>query len=162
MTDQIGGLGVLAQIPGNLREEALDSFFRAHASDALVVDKWFALQATIAEPETLARIRRLMGHHAFSMNNPNRLRSLIGAFATGNLTRFNALDGSGYELLVETVLAVDPKNPQVAARLLAAFRSWRSLEPVRRAAAEAALQKVAAEKSLSPDVRDIVQRSLGR
>jgi aminopeptidase N len=162
MTDQIGGLGVLAQIPGDLREEALDSFFRAHASDALVVDKWFALQATIAEPETLARVRRLMGHHAFSMNNPNRLRSLIGAFATGNLTRFNAPDGSGYELLVETVLAVDPKNPQVAARLLAAFRSWRSLEPARRAAAEAALQKVAAEKSLSPDVRDIVQRSLGR
>jgi aminopeptidase N len=102
-----------------------------------------------------------MNHHAFSLTNPNRLRSLIGAFATGNLTRFNAADGSGYDLLVETVIAVDPKNPQVAARLLAAFRSWRSLESGRKALAEAALQRVAAVQDLSADVRDIAQRSLG-
>ena len=162
MTDQIGALAVLSHLPGEARETALDSFFRAHASDALVIDKWFALQATIPEPETLARVRRLMGHHAFSMNNPNRLRSLIGSFANANPTRFNAADGSGYDLLVETVLEVDGKNPQVAARLLAAFRSWRSLEQGRRAVAEAALQRVAAQANLSADVRDIVQRSLGR
>jgi aminopeptidase N len=162
MTDQIGALSVLSHIPGEARETALDSFFRAHASDALVIDKWFALQATIPEEETLARVRRLMSHHAFSMNNPNRLRSLVGSFANGNPTRFNAPDGSGYDLLVEIVLGVDGVNPQVAARLLAAFRSWRSLEPGRRAAAEAALQRVAAQSSLSADVRDIVQRSLGR
>jgi aminopeptidase N len=162
MTDQIGALAVLSHLPGEARETALDSFFRAHASDALVIDKWFALQATIPEAETLARVRRLMTHHAFSMNNPNRLRSLVGSFANGNPTRFNAPDGSGYDLLVETVLEVDGQNPQVAARLLAAFRSWRSLELGRRAVAEAALQRVAAQSSLSADVRDIVQRSLGR
>ncbi len=161
MTDQIGALNVLALIPGDAREAALDSFFRTHASDPLVIDKWFALQAMIPEEATLARIKRLMNHHAFSITNPNRLRSLIGAFATGNLTRFNAADGSGYDLLVETVMAVDPKNPQVAARLLAAFRSWRSLESGRRGLAEAALQRVAAVKDLSADVRDIAQRSLG-
>jgi len=161
MTDQIGALNVLALIPGDAREAALDSFFRAHASDPLVIDKWFALQAMIPEEATLARIKRLMNHHAFSLTNPNRLRSLIGAFATGNLTRFNAADGSGYDLLVETVIAVDPKNPQVAARLLAAFRSWRSLESGRKALAEAALQRVAAVQDLSADVRDIAQRSLG-
>jgi aminopeptidase N len=126
MTDQIGALNVLALIPGDAREAALDSFFRAHASDPLVIDKWFALQAMIPEDATLARIKRLMNHHDFSLTNPNRLRSLIGAFATGNLTRFNSADGSVYDWLVETVIAVDPKNPQVAARLLAAFRSWRS------------------------------------
>ncbi len=162
MTDQIGALTVLSHIPGEARESALDSFFRTHASDALVIDKWFALQAMIPEPETLARVRRLMSHHTFSMTNPNRLRSLIGSFASGNLTRFNAPDGSGYDLLVETVIAVDSVNPQVAARLLGAFRSWRSLEPGRRAVAEAALQRVAAKPSLSADVRDIVQRSLAR
>jgi aminopeptidase N len=161
MTDQIGALNVLALIPGDAREAALDSFFRAHASDPLVIDKWFALQAMIPEEATLARVKRLMNHHAFSLTNPNRLRSLIGAFATGNLTRFNAADGSGYDLLVDIVIEVDPKNPQVAARLLAAFRSWRSLESGRRALAEAALQRVAAVKDLSPDVRDIAQRSLG-
>ena len=161
MTDQIGALNVLALIPGDAREAALDSFFRTHASDPLVTDKWFALQAMISEEATLARVKRLMNHHAFSLTNPNRLRSLIGAFATGNLTRFNAADGSGYDLLVETVIAVDPKNPQVAARLLAAFRSWRSLESGRRALAEAALQRVAAVQNLSADVRDIAQRSLG-
>jgi aminopeptidase N len=153
---------VLSQLPGEARETALDSFFRAHAVDALVIDKWFALQAMIPEEETLARIRALMSHHAFSMNNPNRLRALIGSFANGNPTRFNAPDGSGYDLLVETVLEMDARNPQVAARLLGAFRSWRSLEPGRRAAAEAALNRVAEKASLSADVRDIVQRSLGK
>ena len=162
MTDQIGALSVLSQLPGEARETALDSFFRAHAVDALVIDKWFALQAVIPEEETLARIRALMSHHAFSMNNPNRLRALIGSFANGNPTRFNAPDGSGYDLLVETVLEMDARNPQVAARLLGAFRSWRSLEPGRRAAAEAALNRVAEKASLSADVRDIVQRSLGK
>jgi aminopeptidase N len=96
------------------------------------------------------------------MNNPNRLRALIGSFANGNPTRFNAPDGSGYDLLVETVLEMDARNPQVAARLLGAFRSWRSLEPGRRAAAEVALNRVAEKASLSADVRDIVQRSLGK
>ena len=161
MTDRMGALSVLSLIPGEAREAALDSFFRAHAGDPLVIDKWFALQAMIPEEATLGRIKRLMQHHAFSLTNPNRLRSLIGAFATGNLTRFNAADGSGYDLLVETVMAVDPKNPQVAARLLAAFRSWRSLEAGRRAFAEAALKRVAAVDNLSADVRDIAQRSLG-
>ena len=162
MTDQIGALAVLSHIPGEARETALDSFFRAHASDALVTRQMVRPAGDDPEEETLPRVRRLMSHHAFSMNNPNRLRSLIGSFANGNPTRFNAPDGSGYDLLVETVLAVDGVNPQVAARLLAAFRSWRSLEPGRRAAAEAALQRVASQPSLSADVRDIVQRSLGR
>ncbi|MDB5510249.1 MAG: pepN [Hyphomicrobiales bacterium] len=160
MTDQIGALAVLSHIPGNAREAALDSFFRAHAGDALVVDKWFALQATIPERETLARVRRLMTHHAFSATNPNRLRSLIGSFAGGNQTQFNAADGSGYDLVADTVIDVDRKNPQIAARLLASFRSWRSLESKRGALAEAALRRVAGQPELSPDVRDIVERSL--
>jgi aminopeptidase N len=100
-----------------------------------------------------------MQHPAFLMSNPNRLRSLIGSFAS-NPTQFHALDGSGYAFLASIVTMLDQKNPQVAARLLGAFRSWRTMEARRRAVAEAALQKVAALTTLSPDVRDIVDRSL--
>ena len=160
MTDKMGALSVLSRLNLAQRERALDSFFRSHAEEPLIVDKWFSLQATIAEPETLARVRRLTKNHAFSLSNPNRVRALIGAFANANPTGFNAADGSGYDLIVETVLTLDPMNPQVAARLLSSFRSWRNLEPKRRALAQAALQKVAAEPKLSADVRDIVARAL--
>jgi aminopeptidase N len=88
------------------------------------------------------------------------VRALIGSFASANQTQFNRMDGAGYDFVVDMVLALDPRNPQVAARLLAAFRSWRVLETLRRARAEAALRRVAAVETLSRDVRDIVSRSL--
>ena len=160
MTDEIAALAVLALAPGEKREQAFDAFFRTHATDTLVIDKWFALQATIPEPGTLERVRNLMRHPAFSISNPNRLRALVGSFASANQTQFNAADGSGYAFLADIVTALDPKNPQVAARLLGAFRSWRTLEAGRRAHAEAALRRVSSAGSLSSDVRDIVERSL--
>jgi aminopeptidase N len=160
MTNKIAALAVLAMRPGAAREAALESFYRSYASEPLVIDKWFALQATIPEADTLARVKRLMDHPAFSLANPNRVRSLIGAFASGNQTQFNAADGSGYEFVATIVLALDVKNPQVAARLLGAFKSWRALEERRRAQAEAALRRVATSAHLSPDVKDIAERSL--
>jgi aminopeptidase N len=159
MTERFAALAVLALIPGAAREHALESFARAHAADPLILDKWFALQAHIPEEGTLARVRGLMSHHAFSMSNPNRVRSLIGGFCA-NQTQFNRLDGAGYELLAEIVLTLDPKNPQVAARLLSSLRSWRSLEPQRQGRAQAALGRIAGHEKLSADVRDIVTRSL--
>jgi aminopeptidase N len=118
------------------------------------------LQAAIPEPATLDRVKALTGHPAFSMANPNRVRALIGAFAMSNQTQSNRADGRGYDFIVETVLALDPKNPQLAARLLSALKSWRVLEPTRRALAQAALRRVANTPSLSRDVSDIVQRAL--
>jgi aminopeptidase N len=159
MTEQFGALATLSLIPGDQREEALDLFFRTHAADHLVVDKWFALQASIPEAATLSRVRQLMQHHAFSYANPNRLRSVIGSFAA-NLTQFHRADGEGYDLVSSVVLELDERNPQVASRLLSAFRTWRIMEPNRREKAEAALRRVAATLHLSPDVRDIVDRSL--
>jgi aminopeptidase N len=97
---------------------------------------------------------------AFSMSNPNRVRALIGAFAAGNQREFHARDGSGYEFVGECVLLLDPKNPHIAARLLSAFRTWRMMEPKRRQLAQAMLQRIQAAESLSPDVRDLVERSL--
>ncbi len=160
MTDEIAALGVLARIPGEERETALDAFYRGHADEALVVDKWFALQAAIPERGTLDRVKTLMQHKAFSFSNPNRMRALVGSFAAINPTQFNAEDGSGYNFIANIVLALDAKNPQVAARLLSAFKSWRTMEPKRRALAKAALRNVAGTAGLSPDVKDIAERSL--
>ena len=160
MTDKIAALSVIASRPGPEREAALDAFYKSYASEPLVIDKWFSLQAMIPEPETLGRVKDLMEHPAFSLGNPNRVRALIGAFAAGNQTRFNAEDGSGYDFIVHAVLALDSRNPQVAARLLSSFKSWRMLEAQRRTLAEAALRQVASAGHLSPDVKDIAERSL--
>jgi aminopeptidase N len=160
MTDKVAALGVIAVRPGEAREDALKSFYDDYAGEPLVIDKWFSLQAMVPESGTLARVRQLMQHSAFSLANPNRVRALVGAFAVGNQTQFNAKDGSGYDFVVNIVLALDAKNPQVAARLLSAFKSWRMQEEGRRNLAQTALRHVAAASHLSPDVRDIAERSL--
>lgn len=101
-----------------------------------------------------------MTHPAFALTNPNRVRSLIGTFASTNQTGFHRADGAGYEFFVETVLAVEKRNPQVAARLATAMRSWRSLEPGRQAKAREALLTISRTENLSADLRDIVERTL--
>ena len=160
MTDRMAALETLAQHDRPERAAVLDDFYQRYADDPLIIDKWLALQATIPERSTLDRVQKLTVHPAFSMANPNRVRSLIGAFAQANHTQFNRADGLGYEFVADTVLALDPKNPQVAARLMGAFRSWRALEARRRERAEATLRRVAAVTTLSRDVNDIVARTL--
>jgi aminopeptidase N len=160
MTDRMAALSTLALHDKDAREPALDDFYKRYAEDPLIIDKWFALQATIPEPETLDRVKALTTHPAFSFSNPNRVRALIHAFAMANQKEFNRADGAGYEFTADAVLALDAKNPQVAARLLATFKSWRALEPRRRALAEAALRRVGSAPSLSRDVSDIVERTL--
>ncbi|MGJ0509843.1 MAG: aminopeptidase N [Methylocystis sp.] len=160
MTDRLTALATLALLGGDAREDAFEAFYRRFAGDPLVIDKWFSLQATIPEPATTQRVIRLMSHPDFSLANPNRVRALVGAFANANLTRFHALDGSGYDLLTQVVLDVDPKNPQVAARLLSSLRAWRTLEPRRRALVEARLKNIVAREGLSADTRDIATRAL--
>jgi aminopeptidase N len=160
MTDRMAAVSTLSLYPVRERQAAIDDFYRRFQSDPLVIDKWFALQAAIPETATLDRVRELTRHPAFSLGNPNRVRSLIGAFTQMNQTQFNRADGAGYAFLADTVLALDGRNPQVASRLMTAFKSWRALEAERRGKAEAELRRVAATPSLSTDVRDIVERSL--
>ncbi|MFO1149256.1 MAG: aminopeptidase N [Alsobacter sp.] len=160
MTDKLAALSVLAHLPGEAREAALTRFSIAFADNPLVLDKWFALQAAIPEDGTLDRVRRLMQHPAFALTNPNRARSLIGTFAMANMSQFHRADGAGHAFVADIVLSLDGLNPQVAARLLGAFRTWRSLEPGRRASAQEALRQIASRPGLSRDVSDIVQRSL--
>jgi aminopeptidase N len=158
----MAALATLSLHPVRERQAALDDFYRRYEDDPLIVDKWFALQASIPEPACLERVRELSVHPAFSASNPNRVRSLIGSFAQANQTQFNRLDGEGYRFVADSVLALDGRNPQVAARMMTAFRSWRALEPERRAKAEAELRRVAETASLSNDLRDIVERSLAQ
>jgi aminopeptidase N len=160
MTDRMAALSTLSLRSGPECSAAFDDFYQRYRDDPLIVDKWFALQAMTPDPATLDRVRALTEHPAFSMSNPNRVRALIAAFAQGNQTQFNRPDGGGYTFVAEKILALDGPNPQVAARMTTAFKSWRMLESVRRTQAEAALRRIASAEKLSRDVGDIVERTL--
>jgi aminopeptidase N len=160
MTDRMAALATLSLHEVPERKAALADLYARYASDALVVDKWFSLQAVIPQPDTLDKVRALTSHPAFSMANPNRVRALIGAFAQANATQFNRPDGAGYEFVADTILTFDPKNPQISARLATAFRTWRTLESTRRAKAEMALQRLKGVPNISRDLADIVERAL--
>ena len=144
----------------DVRETILADFYKRYRSNYIVLDKWFSVQASRPGNATSATVRKLMKHEDFSMTNPNRMRALLGVFAMANQTGFNASNGSGYDLLAKAIIQLDMINPQVAARLLTAFRSYRVLEPARRKLAEKALRLIAGQEVLSPDVADIVRRTL--
>jgi aminopeptidase N len=160
LTDEIAGLEILSEVDAPERAAALASFYERWQGDHLVIDNWFRCQAASPLPGTLANVKRLTRHPLFSIKNPNKVRALIGAFATANPVNFNRPDGKGYEFMADRVLELDSFNPQIAARMLATFRGWRMLEPARRAAAKATLQRVARAKPLSNDVFEIVSRML--
>ncbi|MEX0853571.1 MAG: aminopeptidase N [Bauldia sp.] len=160
MTDRSAALAILSGSALRERHAALADFYQRYRDNPLVLDKWLTLEAMVPAVETLDRARELLGHPAFSMTNPNRIRSLVGSFASGNQTQFNRPDGAGYDFVADFVVDLDRRNPQTAARLLISFRSWRALESGRRALAERALRRVAAVDDLSPDSRDIVTRML--
>jgi len=162
MTDRAGALAVLAHRHGEAHQakDALAAFERRYRSDPLVMDKWLMIQATAPGAATLEKVRALTQHSGFTMANPNRVRALIGTFATANQTAFNRADGAGHDFFARAVLEIDPRNPQLAARLATALRSWRSLEPVRQGKAREALLLIAGSENLSADLRDIVERTL--
>jgi len=163
MTDRAAALSVLAHRHSGSAQSvaALSDFESRFRAEPLVIDKWFQIQATVPGAATVETVRQLMAHNGFSIDNPNRVRSLIGVFAAANQTAFHAADGSGYALFAEAVLAVERRNPQVAARIATAFRSWRSLEPARQDRARQVLVVISQQKELSSDLRDIVDRTLG-
>ena len=161
MTDRLAALGHACLRRAGPRRRASMISARYRGDDPLIVDKWFTLRAFDPGAGDARPVKALTAHPASRSAIPNRLRSLISAFAMANQKEFNRADGAGYDFVVETVLALDPRNPQVAARLLSALKSWRVLEARRRGRAEAALRRVAAASPLSADVRDIVGRTLG-
>ncbi|MGB3809634.1 MAG: aminopeptidase N [Parvibaculum sp.] len=160
MTDQIAALGVLVNIDCPEREEALAAFYDQWKDDHLVMDKWLAIQATSSLPGTLDNVNRLLRHPAFTIRNPNKVRALITSFATANQVRFHAADGAGYALVADKVLELDSLNPQVAARLLGAFKSWRQFAPKRRALMSKQLARIAGVEGISRDVFEIATKTL--
>ena len=160
MTDQAFALFHLAQEATPDRERALAHFYDRWKDDHLVIDMWFSAQAQSALPSALTDVEALTKHPLFSLTAPNKVRALVGNFALINPVQFNRPDGAGYMFVINQVLAIDGFNPQIAARMLAAFRSWRTLEPERRRLARKALTKVAQITQLSRDVFEIVSRTL--
>ena len=160
MTDRQGALMVLAGLDTPARATALDDFLDRFSGNALVVDKWFALQAQSLHPAVLDHVRALAGHPDFTMKNPNRVRALYMAY-TGAPQGFHAADGAGYRLIADMVLALDPINPQTAARFIPPLGRWRRTEPLRAGLMRAALERIAAAPGLSRDTYEQVSRSLG-
>jgi aminopeptidase N len=162
MTDRMAALAVLAHrfAGSEAAIDALADFEARYGNDPLILDKWFQVQATAPGEGTLSVVQELTLHKGFSIDNPNRVRSLIGSFATGNQTGFHRADGAGYAFVTDAILDADKRNPQLAARLATAFRSWRSLDESRQLLAGSELQRMASMPTLSTDLRDIVERTL--
>jgi aminopeptidase N len=159
MTDRAAALSALvhARAPG--AQAALQRFYDEFQGEALVVDKWFMMQAS-APTTDVAAVRELMKHPAFTLRNPNRARSLVAAFCVNNPVQFHAPDGSGYAFWAEQVIALDALNPQVASRLSRAMDRWRRYSPALQAHMKKALQQVAGQGKLSNDVREVVSKAL--
>ena len=160
MTDALAALACFANVRGTQREERLAWFEARWKDDPLVLDKWFALQATSRLPDTLDRARKLLRHRRFDIENPNRVRALIGAFCHANQRRFHDASGEGYRFLSEHVLAIDAFNPQSAARLLSAASRWRRLDAARGALLRGELERILAVPKLSKDCYEVAKKFL--
>jgi len=160
MTDQTAALWLLVDRGGPEAESALEDFYIRWSGEPLVIDKWFSLQATSLRVDALERVQALLSHPDFSLRNPNRVRSLIGAFVNGNPVRFHGADGSGYRFLADRVLELDPLNPQIASRLLRGLIRWQRFDPGRQALMRAELERVLASESLSRDCYEVVSKAL--
>jgi len=160
MTDSVAGLARLAELGGIEGDYALDRFYDRWKSDALVLDKWFSIQACAPSADALARVRKLTEHPAYDRRNPNRIRALVGAFAGGNPVRFHDASGGGYRFLADQVVATDKFNPQVAARLVGPLGRWRRYDKQRQALMKGELERIVAEPGLSKDVFEIASKSL--
>jgi aminopeptidase N len=166
MTERYGALAALVQSDAPQRTDALAAFHDRYQDDALVLDKWFMLQATAwrwsdAAPATLDQVRALMGNPAFSLSNPNKVYSLLGGYFKSNAAEFHRPDGAGYAFWAEQVVLLDRNNPQVASRMARALEGWRKFTPDIQARIRVALEQVAATEGLSPDVAEIVGKALG-
>ena len=160
MTDRQGALMVLCGLDTPLRDQKLAAFHARHAGDALVIDKWFSLQAGSLHPDVLEHVRALARHPDFTLNNPNRARALYMAAAV-NAGAFHAASGEGYHLIADLILALDPINAQTAARFVAPLGRWRRIEPGRAALMRAELERIVAAPNLSKDTFEQASKSLG-
>ena len=159
MTDRLAALVALVNSSAPGKTAALEKFYNDFENEALVIDKWFVLQAS-ADTADIVTIRGLLEHPAFTLKNPNRARSLIFSFCNANPANFHAVDGSGYAFWADQVIALNSVNPQVAARLARCLDRWRKYVPVLQEKMHSALQRVAAAPKLSKDVSEVINKAL--
>jgi len=162
MTDVQTALHLLVNAEGckAVSETALESFYKRWKDESLVVNIWFSLQASSRSAGALERVKALMGHDAFELTNPNKLRSVVSVFCNQNPVSFHAEDGSAYEFLSDLIIKVDSINPQIASRLLTPLTRWAKFDKARQDKMKAALNKISEKPDLSKDVYEIVNKSL--
>lgn len=160
MTDKLAALDALSGIDCPERNTALKAFETLWKDNALVMDKWFMIQAGSSLPNTLEQVKSLQLHPSFDSANPNKIRSLIGRFVNANPVNFHHASGEGYEFLTDYVIDLDTRNPQVASRLVRALAKWQQFEPKRAALMKASLKRIHEQSGISNDVFEIVDKSL--
>ncbi len=164
MTDVNAALRLLvnneAPAAQEFKQNALQQFLEKWRHEALVVDQWFSVQATATVPGTLQQVKALLGHDMFDMRNPNKVRSLIGAFSSQNAINFHDISGAGYAFLGDKILELNRLNPQIASRLLTPLTRWKKYDAVRQQLMKTQLERIAAEENLSKDVYEVVIKSL--
>ena len=160
MTDRLAALRCLVRFDHADADAAVEAFYQRWRNDTLVLDNWFAVQASADRADALARVRALETHAAFSLRNPNKVRAVIGAFAAANPRHFHAADGSGYRYLADKIIALDALNPQIAARLSGNFTDWRRHGPASRALMRAQMERILARSGLSDHTAEVIGKSL--
>ncbi|HEY3698332.1 MAG TPA: aminopeptidase N [Spongiibacteraceae bacterium] len=163
MTDGLAALTALVNSGQTAaKARALEQFFRRWRDEPLVVNQWFQVQATCPLPGTLETVQQLMRHSAFDIKNPNKVRALVGAFAAQNAVNFHRDDGAGYRFLADQIIVLNGLNPQIAARQLAPLSKWQKYPPAAQQCMVAELRRIAALPNLSPDVYEVVAKSLAQ
>ena len=160
MTDQLAALSELSHLEHVDRTRCLDDFYQQWRSEALVIDKWFMLQATSQRSDTMQDVLRLLAHPDFDLKTPNRVRSLLGAFANANPLHFHAANGEGYQLIADKIIELDAINPQIASRMLGSLSRWRRYNPQRQKLMQAELNRIMARPGISRDVFEVASKSL--
>jgi aminopeptidase N len=160
MTDCLAALSLIVNTDIEERVEILEHFYANWKTKPLVVDKWFALQATADRPQVVEEVQQLLNHEAFSMRTPNRVRALVGSFSSLNHRHFHREDGRGYTFLADRILELNQQNPQIAARLLSPLINFRRYQPLLRTQMEKELERIMTSENLSQDVYEIVKKSL--
>ena len=162
MTDRMGALSVICEHPGEVRTRCLEHFHESFTEHKLVIDKWFMLQALANYDNALADVQALTKHASFDDSNPNRLRSVYSAFAGSNPGQFHAVGGEGHQWIADAVIAIDARNPQVAARLVSPLTRWQRFSDSTASSMKRQLQRIADSATLSPDVFELVDKGLSK
>ncbi|NOQ17075.1 MAG: aminopeptidase N [Methyloprofundus sp.] len=160
MTDQIAALGCIANSQNPAQSDCLQQFYQQWQDEALVIDKWFSLQASSSQAGTFTVVQSLLQHSAFDLKNPNRVRALVGAFSLANPLHYHAVNGQGYQFLADQVIALNSLNPQVASRMVGALTQWRRFDEQRQILMKRQLERIINTESISKDVFEIASKSL--